>query len=147
MTAQELFEKYRRGADTADAEYSVWSFGGDADCLAQLVSSGIKTATASLEYWYSAEGERMPKTGDISVVLDSRGDAVCIIKTTAVYTARFCDVTAEHAAKEGEGDRSLEYWRAVHREFFSGELREAGLDFDETMPVVCEEFELVYNDG
>ena len=53
-------------------------------------------------------------------------------------------MTAEHAFKEGEGDRSLAYWREVHKRFFTEELKEADLEFDEDMKLVCEEFEAVY---
>ncbi len=57
---------------------------------------------------------------------------------------RFCDVGREHAYNEGEGDRSLEYWRKVHRDFFKRELEEHGLSFDENMLVVCETFVLEF---
>lgn len=50
----------------------------------------------------------------------------------------------KNGGKEGEGDGSLEYWRNVHDEFFSKEMAEIGKLFDEDMPVVCEEFELVF---
>ena len=59
-----------------------------------------------------------------------------------MYTVTFNRVSEEHAWKEGEGDRSLEYWRNTHRRFFAEELREEGLDFDEEMELVCEEFEV-----
>lgn len=32
-------------------------------------------------------------------------------------TGAFCDVTAEFARKEGEGDLSLEYWQREHQRF------------------------------
>ena len=51
--------------------------------------------------------------------------------------------TAEHAYKEGEGDRSLEYWRKVHEEFFTEELESIDQKFNEDIKLVCEEFELV----
>ena len=56
----------------------------------------------------------------------------------------FNNVSKEHAFKEGEGDRSLEYWREVHKKFFRECLEEYGLEFSENMKVVCEEFEVVY---
>lgn len=86
----------------------------------------------------------LPQEGSCSVVLNTRDEAVCIIRTTKVYLRSFWEVSAEHAFKEGEGDRSLEYWREVHREFFTREMEAAGLTFDENMPVVCEEFLRVY---
>jgi uncharacterized protein YhfF len=55
-------------------------------------------------------------------------------------------VTAEHAYREGEGDRSLSHWRGVHRKFFTQELEAEGLEFSEDMKLVCEEFEVVYSE-
>ncbi|MFF9451385.1 ASCH domain-containing protein [Streptomyces flaveolus] len=37
---------------------------------------------------------------------------------TGVEPAPFGAVTREHAAAEGEGDRSLDEWRAGHRRFW-----------------------------
>ena len=71
-------------------------------------------------------------------------EAVCIIRTTKVYVAPFCEITENHAFKEGEGDKSLSYWRKVHEEFFKNALERKGLNFDEQMKVVCEEFEVLY---
>ena len=42
-------------------------------------------------------------------------------------------MSKEHAFKEGEGDRSLEYWREVHKKFFRECLEEYGLEFSENM--------------
>ena len=69
---------------------------------------------------------------------------VCVLRTTRVYVVPFREVTAEHAFKEGEGDRTLASWRAVHQAFFTGELERAGLTFTEETPVVCEEFEVAF---
>ena len=139
MTAQEMWKQ-----SGLAGEYDAWSFGDDADGLAALVSSGIKTATCSAYDLYEAEGEVLPRVGDTSLILDSRDEAVCIIRTTRVYTVPFDKVSAEHAFREGEGDRSLEYWRKVHEAFFREELASAGLEFSGNSRVVCEEFEVVY---
>ena len=56
----------------------------------------------------------------------------------------FDQVSAEHAYKEGEGDRSLEYWKEVHRRFFTPDYQEAGLPFDEHGDCVLEEFKVVF---
>jgi uncharacterized protein YhfF len=82
--------------------------------------------------------------GDYSVILDSNDGAVCIIKTIKVDIVEFNKVSAEHAYKEGEGDRSLAYWREVHSEFLTNELASIHRAFDESARVVCEEFEVVY---
>ena len=43
--------------------------------------------------------------GDDSIILDGRGEPACVIKTGAAHGA-LRRVTAEMAAKEGEGDKS-----------------------------------------
>lgn len=138
MTAEELWDK-----SGLSGEYAAWAFDGNPDVLAGLVINGIKTATCSAYCLYEAEEEPLPRPGDYSIILDSNDNAVCIIRTTKVYIAPFDQVSEEHAFKEGEGDRSLEYWRKVHEEFLADELRTIGQEFDIKMEVVCEEFEVV----
>ena len=141
MTAEELWRK-----SGLQGRYEAWAFGGAPDKLADLVRKGIKTATCSACVLYELEKEEIPKEGDYSVILDSNENALCIIRTNRVYIESFDKVSAEHAFKEGEGDRSLAYWRDVHREFFTEELKPFGLEFDEKMKLVCEEFEVVYDE-
>lgn len=144
MTHQEMWAAYKTVNPEAGEDYEPWAYGADPDALAELTRTGVKTATASAGVWYEDGDEPMPKAGEYSVILDSRGEAVCVIRTTRVYTAPFDQVSAGQAWREGEGDRSLAYWRKVHEDFFHAELKEAGLEFSPSMPVVCEEFEMVY---
>lgn len=139
MTAEELWKQ-----SGLTGEYEAWAFGEAQDKLAALVKDGIKTATCSAYDIYQAENESLPKVGEYSVILDSREEAVCIIRTTKVYVTAFDQVTAEHAYKEGEGDRSLEYWRKVHEDFLKRELASINRSFDGDTKVVCEEFEVVW---
>ena len=145
MTHQELWAACRAAHREAGEDYEAWAYGGDPDGLAELTRAGVKTATASAGPLYELEGEPLPETGEHSVILDSRDEAVCVIRTTRVYTVPFDQVSAEQAWREGEGDRSLAYWQKVHEDFFRKELSEAGLEFSPEMPVVCEEFELVFS--
>ena len=144
MKPEDMWEIFCKNNQISNEVYEAWAFGGDSDKLTELVMQGIKTATSSLYTLYELEQEFLPKEGSYSVILDSRGDAKCIVKTTSVYVVPFNKVSDTHAYKEGEGDRSLDYWREVHKDFFSDCLKEAGLSFSETMEVVCEEFEIVY---
>ena len=139
MTAEELWER-----SGLTGTYEAWSFAEAPDKLAELVVRGIKTATCSAYDLYEAEGEDLPQPGETSVILDSADEAVCIIRTTRVYVVPFDEVTAEHAFREGEGDRSLAYWREVHESFLKEELSSIGRTFDGSARVVCEEFEVVY---
>ena len=127
--------------------YTAWHFDNneqDANELVQLVLQGKKRATASSLWVYEAESEPVPEVGDLSVVTDWSGVAKCIIKTTRVDVVPFRDVSEEFARTEGEGDGSLAYWRRVHRTFFTQECAEIERAFTADMPVVCEEFDVVF---
>lgn len=98
-----------------------WAFGATpemADELLALVLEGTKTATASSLWDYQAEGEELPRVGLIDIVLDGAGLPAAIIETVAVDIVPFNEVSAEHAFAEGEGDRSLAYWREAHESFW-----------------------------
>ena len=127
MRAEELWKAYceKENIDI-DTPYEAWGFGDAPDQLADLVLTGIKTATASAYDLYFMEGEEdpLPQSGDYSVILNSKDEAVCVIQTTKTTVVPFDEVSKEHAYKEGEGDRSLAYWRAVHEEFFTKEFEE-----------------------
>lgn len=127
--------------------YEAWHFANDeknANELAKLVVNGEKTATASGLCFYKIENEELPKVGGFNIILDWDNNAKCITKTTKVYTEQFNKVTKEHAYKEGEGDKSLSYWRKVHMEFFKHGLKNYEKEFNENMIVVCEEFKVVW---
>jgi len=115
-----------------------------ADELSELVLRGTKRATAASLWVLEVEGGRPPKPGDLSIVINWSGRPLCVIETEAVQIVPFCDVTAEFAAIEGEGDLSLSFWRAGHTEFFTRECNRIGRTFEQTMPVVCERFRVVY---
>jgi uncharacterized protein YhfF len=128
-----------------DGPYSAWSFGNSpeqADELGRLVRDGAKRATASLLRSYE-EGEPLPAVGDLSVVLGSGGEPLCVIRTTRVETRPFGEVDEAFAWTEGEGDRSLAYWREAHLRFFASE----GYDVGDDDEVVLETFELLWPQG
>jgi uncharacterized protein YhfF len=103
-----------------------------ADELLDLVIRGVKTATCSTEDQASTPGARW-------IVRDGRGQPRCVIETTEVTYRRYNEVNnAAFAFDEGEGDRSLDYWRQAHRTYF-GRLG----TFREDMMLMCERFRLV----
>ena len=124
-----------------------WGFGDGpemADELGELVRRGIKRATCSSLWEMEHDGEPIPKPGDLSIILDGRGDPICIIETTEVEVKPLDAVDAGFAYDEGEGDRSLATWRAVHWRFFSRTLAAIGRAPHDAMPVVCERFCVVW---
>ena len=146
MNAEELWNAFVTShPEVADIAYEAWCYGSDAaDELARLTADGIKTATASAYPLYELEQEELPKVGEYNVILLTDGTALCITKTTKISLIPYRDVSEAHAYREGEGDRSLSYWRKVHEAFFTEELASVGLTFTEDMTVVCEEFEVVF---
>ena len=144
MTPQEMCNAYKQINSAIGDEIDAWAFGVDADFLADLVLSGEKTATASAYDLYALEAESLPQEGTFDIILDSQNQAVCIVEITKVSVQPFNQVSADHAFKEGEGDKSLAYWRQVHEDCFAEWLREAGLTFTPESKVVLEEFRKVY---
>lgn len=147
MTERQMWEQYcSEHSISLDTPYEAWEYGSNTpDNLCALTVLGVKTGTASAYNLYELENAPVPCAGSYSIILDSKGQAQCIIKNTSVTVVPFDQVTAEHAASEGEGDRSLEYWRNVHTTFFTGELEGTPYSFSEKIPVVCERFEVVHS--
>ena len=149
MTVEEFWQEFRESFDEnepGEDAYQAWSFGDNdemANELGRLVLDGTKTGTASLAWDYNADGDPIPRAGEYSIVLDGDGDPLCIIQTTRVYIEPFNMVDEEQAFAEGEGDRSLEYWREAHWSYFARRCEALGREPTEYMPVVCERFRVV----
>jgi len=119
-------------------------FGGDdPGALAQLVFDGTKTATTSSYALYEPT-EYMPKVGDYDIILDGEENPLCITKTLVTEVVPFNQISAEHAYHEGEGARTLDYWKEVHEEYFRKEYKEFGQTFTYDMPCLCEVFKRIY---
>ncbi len=116
----------------------------NANICADLILNGEKTASCSLDYWYSHEGELRPEVGHLQVVTKWDGTPVCIIELTDVTQCAYNQVSAEFAAAEGEGDKSLEWWREAHWNFFAAECQELGIEPSEDMLLTLERFKVVY---
>ncbi|MEG0176956.1 ASCH domain-containing protein [Anaerorhabdus sp.] len=144
MNAIELWNEFKMKCNIDTDEYEAWAFGASPDKLLDLVVQGKKRATASCNRLYELNIDPLPEIGGYSVLLDSNGDAKCIIQTTSLTYVPFKEVDEVFAKKEGEGDESLAYWRKVHKEFFTNCLNEIDELFTEDMIVVCEEFKVVY---
>lgn len=146
MKAEEMWREFTQAHPTS-APYSAWHFHhnqDDADHLAALVRTGKKRGTASCSYAYVKEDAPFPRADEYSVVTDWAGEAACVIQTLRVEIVPWRDVTADFAALEGEGDGSLDYWRQEHKPFFMRECEACGQSFTSEMPVVCEEFRVVW---
>lgn len=105
-----------------------------ADELLALVLEGKKRATC----WAVAEGMKGAEIGKPMVVRDGAGRPRAVVQTLELTKRQFGEVDEQFAFDEGEGDRSLAYWRAAHQRYFT-RLKL----FEADMILWCERFELV----
>ncbi|MFT5195312.1 MAG: hypothetical protein ACI9EW_003390 [Cellvibrionaceae bacterium] len=133
--------------DASSRFYEVFHFDDNeatADFLAELVLKGTKRATASLLWVFEAENKLVPKPGDLSVVTNWASEPLCIIESTVIDIVPYNKVTEKFAATEGEGDESLRYWLEVHWDYFGRACQRIGREPSLEMPVICEQFEVIY---
>ena len=116
-----------------------------AEELLRLVLCDQKKATASSLYAYEKENLRLPEVGDFSIVTNWAGEPKCVIRTSNVRILPFHEMTYDICKLEGEDD-TLASWQRGHQRFFKEEGQELGYEFTEDMPVVFEEFEVVYQE-
>ncbi|MQS89244.1 ASCH domain-containing protein [Companilactobacillus mishanensis] len=149
MNSEEYWQKFCQETKTDPNSVHVsWAFGyGEevADELLVLVKKGVKRATTSAFDLYEKD-DYVPKAGDYNIILDGRGNPGCVTQTKVSEVVPFNSVTAEHAFLEGEGDKSLDYWRKVHTEFFKKEYSASDKTFNDNISCLCEYFELKYID-
>lgn len=149
MKVEELWNKFikEKEIDKNAKYYEAFKFCGGgkvADELANLVLEGKKTATTSSLIAYETENAPLPEIGAYSIVQFDNDEAACIIQTTNITLKPFDEVDEEFAAKEGEGDLSLAYWKKVHRPFLGMDYEAINKPFDEKCICVLEEFRLIY---
>ena len=116
-----------------------------AEELLRLVLLGQKKATASSFYAFEKENLRLPEVGDFSIVTNWAGEPKCVIQTSKVRILPFREMTYDICKLEGEDD-TLASWQRGHQRFFTEEGKELGYEFTEDLPVVFEEFEVVYQE-
>lgn len=147
-TVKQVWELFVKEAELGlDTPMDVYYFGSTkdvADSLSELVIQGVKRGTTSAVWEYEHYDEKFPKSNEYSIITDFEGNPKCVIRTTDVLRLNFDEVDETLAYIEGEGDKSLEYWRDVHKDIFSRILPSIGKEFTEKMPVIFEIFETVY---
>ena len=116
------------------------------DSLYKLVIQGIKRATTASVKICEYYNEDISRPGDYWIVTNFDETECCVVQTIKSTIKKFKDVTEEDAFIEGEGDRSLQYWRKAHIDFFKEEYESLGWTFSEETEVVFEEFNVVYKE-
>lgn len=144
-TIQEFWNAFQKDYGQSNLTYiEAFAFGSGgfmADRLLALVLQGKKTATCSSKAAWG--NSPLPRPGDLSIVLDGRGQARCVIETQSVHLIALNEVKWELAHLEGE-DETLDSWRVKHRAYFQEEAAREGRAFQEDMPLVFETFKTIY---
>ena len=147
LTGEDRIAAFVAQSELDIPEYAAYSYGYPemADAILAALLRGDKRATTGLKCLYQLEKEPIPQVGQYSVILDGKGLPRCITRITKVEITPFRDITEAYAFIEGEGDKSLSYWKKAHTQVFARECREDfGMEFSEDMECVCEYFEVVY---
>lgn len=116
----------------------------DANECAELVVKGIKQATATSLWWYETNHEPIPEVGEKFIITDWDGNAKAIVEVTRIEPTPYNKISSEFARTEGEGDKSIEYWRRVHKAYYTREMEFYDQEFDESMTIICEYFKTIY---
>lgn len=145
MDATEYWEDFMSRNKVQHTNFETWSFAdrpNSTDMLVEMVVRGQKTAYSSWFDFYDAD-QAVPKVGDYRIVLKRNGDPACIVQLKVVEIVPFKWVSQEHAYLEGEGNRSLKYWRQLHKQLFRKQAKFQGKSFSLESPCICEVFEVV----
>lgn len=115
-----------------------------ADELVGLVLSGDKRATCELAIWFENHAEKLPQPGDLFIITDGSDVPKCIIRTTKVDLIPVQEVDEQFAFDEGEGDKSLKWWKTAHDAYYERQAAEDEFVYNDSMLCVAERFVLVW---
>ncbi len=116
----------------------------DADQCAQMIRAGSKKAVSRSLLGLQYRNEPLPQLGAFNVITNWEGEALCIIKTTAVRLKPFFSIDEQYTVLEGNALSSLDSWKKYHWDYFTRELAVYGRVPRESTIVVCMEFEKVF---
>lgn len=116
----------------------------EADCERQLklILSGEKRAFSHSLLGLQLRNERLPAIGDFTILTDWNGQARCILRTVAMRLTPFFSIRLSHAKLDGSA--SLEIWKETYWDRYTAELSPYGRVPRDSMIVVCEVFEKVF---
>lgn len=144
----DYWERYKKEKGITTSFVDAWSFGDNhelADELLALVLAGKKTGTATLIIELEKEGLKMPKIGDVNIILDGKGNPAGIIRTISVSIKPFNEVDEKFAYSEGEDGRTLESWQREHWKYWTRVSKALDFEMKDDLLVVCKNFELIFS--
>lgn len=143
-----FWTKCQRDIDPAarKGSFRVRHFGEDArvaSLLVDLIVAEQKTGTFTSPWIFEGNANERPVVGGYTVVTDFDANPRLLLRTTAVRTMRFDEISEAETRVDGPAVRPLEAWRRVHWAYFERKLAELNRKPSLDMPVTIEEFEMV----
>jgi len=145
MTPDQIWSDYCSATGHSGTYRGVDAFGDGAALqneLLALVLDGTKQATCSLARDFNEE--RPPEPGDHWIITDGHNVPKAIIRTRSVEPRPIREVDETFARIEGEGDKSLKYWKQSHDAYFRHQGDREGFVYDDSMIGLCEQFDVVW---
>jgi uncharacterized protein YhfF len=124
-----------------DLNFEAKGFVGDE--LVSLVISGKKTAFFSSYATFAIDGEPLPVSGELYIVVDRADNPRCVIELQSVEVIPFNEITWEMAKQEGE-DENMTDWRNKEQEYLEEEGAVLGFSFTPDIKLVFQTFRVVY---
>lgn len=146
-TAKHLWDRYCAATGHSGSLPPIDQFGDSkelGDELLALVLAGTKQATCELKIWFDNHDEALPRPGDHWIITDGSGAPKCIIRTTQVDILPVHEIDDEFARTEGEGDKTLKWWKEAHDAYFTRQAQRDGFTYNDKMLCVAERFELIW---
>lgn len=141
---KEFLQKTGRESDTfCSGDLNFDSNGIKNDTQIILILNGKKTAFFSSYASFSIDGEELPASGELYLVLDRANNPCCVIELQSVNIVPFNEVTWQMAKQEGE-DENLEEWKIRKQEDLEDEGQIVGFEFTQNMRLIFQTFNVVY---
>jgi uncharacterized protein YhfF len=147
IATEAYWQSYCTSVNLTGKEYEVVAFGDSpamADELGHLIVHGPKRATAGLYLDFEKDLESLPHVGGHVVVIDGKGNPLCIFQTAEIRIGPLSSVDEQFAWDEGEGDRTRTWWLNAHTEFFQRQAEREGFKFTPDIKTVFERFKVVW---
>lgn len=114
-----------------------------ADGEAGPIMRGVKRAFVSPLAVYEQRGQSVLRPGELSVLLDGCGEALCIVEAVSAAVLPLSEVTGEWIEMERGTACPREQWTEERRALFQKAYAAEKIELSGDIPVVCEEFRVL----
>lgn len=111
--------------------------------LNSIVLAGQKTAFFTTLATFTIDGEPLPVSGELYILVDNQNKPLCVLEMESVNIIPFNEVTWDMAQKECECSTFGE-WKEKMQEYIEDEGHVLGFDYSEDIKLVFQTFKVIY---